>query len=58
MPDDDYRRTFNTGIGMIFVVGAKDAAKAKKLLLKSREEHYEIGTLMKAEAGAPRVRYA
>ena len=32
MPEDDYRRTFNLGVGMIFAVPARGAAKAEALL--------------------------
>ncbi|MBI4904186.1 MAG: phosphoribosylformylglycinamidine cyclo-ligase [Acidobacteria bacterium] len=50
MPDNDYRRTFNTGIGMILVVGARDAAKADKLLRKRKETVCPIGTIVKSRS--------
>jgi phosphoribosylformylglycinamidine cyclo-ligase len=45
MPDDDYRRTFNTGIGMIFVVSERKASKAEKLLKQLKETAYWIGRI-------------
>jgi phosphoribosylformylglycinamidine cyclo-ligase len=56
IPDDDYRRTFNLGIGMIFVVSKKNAAAARKMLDKMKEPHYEIGAVIEAKAGE-RVQY-
>lgn len=52
VPDDDYRRTFNLGIGMIFVVGARHAARAQAVLDKLREPWYSIGQLVPAPRGA------
>ncbi len=43
IPDDDYRRTFNLGIGMILVVPAAKLARALRLLDRLGEEHYRIG---------------
>jgi phosphoribosylformylglycinamidine cyclo-ligase len=43
IPDDDWRRTFNLGIGMIFVVSPRDISKAGKILNKLREPWYKIG---------------
>jgi phosphoribosylformylglycinamidine cyclo-ligase len=45
IPVDDWRRTFNLGIGMIVVV--RDAAKSKKLLDRLREPWYEIGAVIR-----------
>jgi phosphoribosylformylglycinamidine cyclo-ligase len=50
MPDDDYRRTFNTGIGMILIVGRKDAAKADRILRKLKETVCPIGTIVKTKS--------
>jgi phosphoribosylformylglycinamidine cyclo-ligase len=57
IPLDDYRRTFNLGIGMIFVVGAKDAAPAQKLLRRLKEPHYMMGEVIEASRRGPRVVY-
>ncbi len=57
IPEDDYRRTFNLGIGMIFIVGKRDLAKAEKLLDRAGEPHYAIGEVVEAASDAPRVIY-
>ena len=51
----DYRRTFNLGIGMILVVGKRDLAKARSVLGKIDETHYEIGGVIRSTG--PRVMY-
>ena len=58
IPDADYRRTFNLGIGMILVVGRKDLSRAQKALDRLDEPFYEIGRVvpMKRNASA-RVTY-
>jgi phosphoribosylformylglycinamidine cyclo-ligase len=58
IPEDDWRRTFNLGIGMIFAVGSKDAARASVALKKLRERHYLIGEVVKSKRGRPRVEYS
>jgi phosphoribosylformylglycinamidine cyclo-ligase len=52
IPDDDYRRSFNLGIGMIFAIGKKDASEAERLLKKLGEAPYRIGTIVAAEEGS------
>ncbi|MGA3190455.1 MAG: phosphoribosylformylglycinamidine cyclo-ligase [Bryobacteraceae bacterium] len=47
IPEADWRRTFNLGIGMIFVVSPDDAKKACKLLDKMKETWYKIGVVTK-----------
>jgi phosphoribosylformylglycinamidine cyclo-ligase len=47
IPDDDWRRTFNLGIGMIFVVAKRDLASAGKILGKLREPWYKIGEVVR-----------
>ncbi len=54
IPVEDWRRTFNLGIGMIFVVAQKDLEKAGKALKKLREPFYEIGEVVKGRG----VKYA
>jgi phosphoribosylformylglycinamidine cyclo-ligase len=56
IPDDDYRRTFNTGIGMILVVSPRDAAEAEKILRRLEEPHYPIGQII-ATSSRTRVIY-
>jgi phosphoribosylformylglycinamidine cyclo-ligase len=58
VPDDDYRRTFNLGIGMILVVPEKKAAKAKQALDRIKEPWHEIGKVIKQKRGSKeRVTY-
>jgi phosphoribosylformylglycinamidine cyclo-ligase len=45
IPEDDWRRTFNLGIGMIVVV--RDAKKSKKLLDRLKEPWYQIGSVIR-----------
>ena len=56
IPEADWRRTFNLGIGMIFVVAEKDLKKACKILDKMNERWYDIGVVMNARG--PRVVYS
>jgi phosphoribosylformylglycinamidine cyclo-ligase len=58
IPDDDWRRTFNLGIGMIFVVSRKDLARVSAVLKKLREPFHEIGAVVKVKGrSASRVVY-
>lgn len=47
IPDEDYRRTFNLGIGMILVLDPKQWPRARKLLDKMRESYSEIGEVVR-----------
>jgi phosphoribosylformylglycinamidine cyclo-ligase len=47
IPEADWRRTFNLGIGMIFVVSPSDTKKACKALDKMKERWYKIGVVTK-----------
>jgi phosphoribosylformylglycinamidine cyclo-ligase len=47
IPEADWRRTFNLGIGMIFVVSPADLKKACKTLDKMKETWYKIGVVTK-----------
>jgi len=44
---DDWRRTFNLGIGMICVVSRRDLTEAAKILKKLREPWHPIGEVVK-----------
>ena len=57
IPDDDYRRTFNLGVGMIFVVPARAAARAETLLGKLGESPFRIGQAIDRKRGRPLVEY-
>jgi phosphoribosylformylglycinamidine cyclo-ligase len=57
IPEDDYRRSFNLGIGMIFAVGRKKLLQAARLLDKLSEPWHEIGSVVEVRASAARVVY-
>ena len=57
MPEDDWRRTLNVGIGMILVVGEKDAIRSERTLRKMGEPCYAVGHVVKLRRGGPRVEY-
>ncbi|MEO7143635.1 MAG: phosphoribosylformylglycinamidine cyclo-ligase [Bryobacteraceae bacterium] len=58
VPYADYRRTFNVGIGMIFVVAKRKLARARRLLDTLREPNYEIGRVISLPTRrSPRVLY-
>src|SRR5712691_6980450 len=48
IPEHDWRRTFNLGIGMIFVVSPRKLAEAGKILDKLKEPWYPIGGVIPA----------
>ena len=59
VPEDDWRRTFNLGIGMIVCVAEKDLAKSKKLLEKAGFPPVELGVVVKSKKSEkPKVIYA
>jgi phosphoribosylformylglycinamidine cyclo-ligase len=47
IPESDWRRTFNLGIGMILVVGTQKRSKAEKILNKIGERFQTIGSIVK-----------
>ncbi len=51
IPEDDYRRTFNLGIGMILVVPEKKVVKARRALDRMKEPHYVIGRIIRQPRG-------
>jgi phosphoribosylformylglycinamidine cyclo-ligase len=57
IPEDDYRRTFNLGIGMILAVPQSRAARAEQLLLRLGETAYRIGEVRAVRRGRSRVEY-
>jgi phosphoribosylformylglycinamidine cyclo-ligase len=48
IPENDWRRTFNLGIGMIFVVSPRKLAEAGKILDRMKEPWYPIGAVIPA----------
>lgn len=57
IPEDDWRRTFNCGIGMIAVVGKRGYARAAKLLDRLGEPHCAIGSIVRRPRGKGQVLY-
>jgi phosphoribosylformylglycinamidine cyclo-ligase len=56
-PVEDWRRTFNIGVGMIIAVSARDEAAAARALRAAREPFFRIGSVIKARRGGNRVTY-
>lgn len=57
VPLDDYRRTFNLGIGMILAVPARGAAKAETAIRRAGDTPIRIGEVMVQRRGRGRVEY-
>jgi len=58
VPEDDWRRTFNLGIGMIVVISQRQLSLAAAKLNSLREKFYVIGEIAAAKRGGPRVIYS
>lgn len=52
IPEDDYRRTFNLGVGMVLLVGQRNLSRARRILEVLKETYYEIGRVAAAKRGA------
>jgi phosphoribosylformylglycinamidine cyclo-ligase len=58
IPDEDYRRTFNLGIGMVLVVAPDQGGFASRTLKKLRQRFYPIGRVIEQKSPRqPRVIY-
>ena len=57
IPNDDYRRTFNLGIGMILIIPQKKLVKAERALKSLKQPFYQIGKVIKQPRGKGRVIY-
>jgi phosphoribosylformylglycinamidine cyclo-ligase len=57
VPLDDYRRTFNLGVGMILTVPRRGAARAEAVLTKLGEAPFRIGEVIAHRRGRERVEY-
>ena len=58
IPEDDYRRTFNLGIGMILAVPARQLSKAGKVLDSLEERWFVLGEVVsRKRLSPPRVEY-
>jgi phosphoribosylformylglycinamidine cyclo-ligase len=54
---DDWRRTFNLGVGMIVAIGPGDEARAAQALRRAKEPFFRVGSVRKAKRGGARVVY-
>jgi phosphoribosylformylglycinamidine cyclo-ligase len=52
IPEADYRRTFNLGIGMILAVSAAKAGQARRILDAMKEPHCTIGRVIALPRGS------
>jgi phosphoribosylformylglycinamidine cyclo-ligase len=57
IPEDDYRRTFNLGAGMIFAVPGRRAERALEALRRIGEAPFRIGEIVGRKRGRPGVEY-
>ncbi|MGI8959412.1 MAG: phosphoribosylformylglycinamidine cyclo-ligase [Bryobacteraceae bacterium] len=58
IPQDDLRRTFNLGIGMVVIVAAQKIGFVSQILEKLREPFYRIGRVVRSKsAKQPKVVY-
>jgi phosphoribosylformylglycinamidine cyclo-ligase len=57
LEESDFRRTFNLGLGMIFVISPGELAGAAAILKKLREPFHQIGEVVKVKPGEARVAY-
>ena len=57
VPEDDWRRTFNLGVGMILVIPNRSIAPAMRLLHRSGEKPWIMGGVEPQLRHRPRVRY-
>lgn len=55
IPEDDYRRTFNLGIGMILVVSRRHESSALALLKEAKQKAIVIGEVVEAAAHGPKA---
>ena len=57
VPAEDWRRTFNLGIGMILAVREDEGARAMRVLRRGGEEPVVVGSVVKQKSGGARVVY-
>ena len=57
IPMDDYRRTFNLGVGMILAAPKRGAARAEAALAAIGEKAFRIGEVVAHKRGRQRVEY-
>jgi phosphoribosylformylglycinamidine cyclo-ligase len=57
VPEDDWRRTFNLGVGMIFVAPKERTESAQRALKRAGEKPWIIGEIVRQRRGKGRVEY-
>lgn len=57
IPEDDFRRTFNLGIGMVLAVPAKKIGFVSQILKKLREPFHPIGRVVGTRSNTAKVIY-
>ena len=57
VPQDDYRRSFNLGLGMVLAIARKHADKAEAILRSAGEVPYRLGRVVERAEGATAVVY-
>jgi phosphoribosylformylglycinamidine cyclo-ligase len=57
VPEDDWRRTFNLGVGMITVIPRRKTDAAVAALRRTGEKPWIIGEVTRPKRGRPRVEY-
>jgi len=57
IPEDDWRRTFNLGVGMILAIPRAKLHSAEAALRKIREKYFVIGKIAERKRGGPKVIY-
>jgi phosphoribosylformylglycinamidine cyclo-ligase len=58
IPPEDFRRTFNLGVGMVLVVDPKTLGFVSQILKKLHEPFYEIGRVVEQKTSRqPKVQY-
>jgi phosphoribosylformylglycinamidine cyclo-ligase len=58
IPDDDWRRTFNLGVGMILAAGRRNVRKVERILARCGAPGFVIGEVVEVARGRrPRVIY-
>jgi phosphoribosylformylglycinamidine cyclo-ligase len=57
LEEADWRRTFNLGVGMIFIMPAKKLDSSVKMLKRAGEKPWVIGSIVRHKRGRDRVEY-
>ncbi len=57
IPEEDFRRTFNLGIGMVLIVSEKKIGFVSQILKKLREPFFQIGRVTRSQSKQPKVVY-